>query len=112
MAYYTCEVLVKRNDQPYEKIDSLDLVPGDVIKIPQQTILPCDLILISGTCIVNESMLTGESVPIFKNSLPQTNQIFNPDEDQKYILFGGTKVIQTRSISGEDTLGIVIKTGF
>ena len=54
-------------------MNSIDLVPGDLIKVPESTVLPCDFILLSGTCIVNESMLTGESVPIFKTSIPQTN---------------------------------------
>ena len=71
MAHYVCDVDVKRKEDDLITIESLDLVPGDVIKIPEGTVLPCDLILISGTCIVNESMLTGESVPVFKNSIPE-----------------------------------------
>ena len=93
MADYTCQVGVKRYGNDIKEINSLDLVPGDLIKIPEQTVLPCDLILLSGSCIVNESMLTGESVPVFKNSIPFTNQKFNISEDAKYVLFGGTKVI-------------------
>lgn len=39
---------------------STELVPGDVIIIPTNgMIMPCDAVLIHGTCIVNESMLTG-----------------------------------------------------
>ena len=71
MAHYVCDVDVKRNGQDLKTIESIDLVPGDVIKIPEGIVLPCDLILISGSCIVNESMLTGESVPVFKNSIPE-----------------------------------------
>lgn len=43
-----------------EEIFSTDLVPGDVMVIPLNGIvMPCDAVLINGTCIVNESMLTG-----------------------------------------------------
>jgi cation-transporting ATPase 13A2 len=51
-------------------IDSTHLVPGDVIEIPENLSMPCDFALLSGTCIVNESMLTGESIPVIKNALP------------------------------------------
>lgn len=45
-----------------EEILSTDLVPGDLMVIPSNgTIMPCDAVLVSGTCIVNESMLTGEN---------------------------------------------------
>jgi P-type E1-E2 ATPase len=74
-------------------MESADLVPGDVIEIPENCSIPCDLCLLTGTCIVNEAMLTGESIPVIKNSIPYTNDIFDPEEDSKYILFGGTKVI-------------------
>lgn len=46
-----------------EEILSTELVPGDIMLIPANgTIMPCDAVLISGTCIVNESMLTGNDV--------------------------------------------------
>lgn len=41
-------------------IDPCDLVPGDLIVLPSSGIvMPCDAVLLSGQCIVNESMLTG-----------------------------------------------------
>lgn len=43
-----------------EQAMSTELVPGDVIIIPANgMIMPCDAVLTHGTCIVNESMLTG-----------------------------------------------------
>ena len=45
------------------EISSEELVPGDVIVIPHHgTMMHCDAALISGNCIVNESMLTGKAV--------------------------------------------------
>lgn len=51
-------------------MSSSNLVPGDVIEIPENEFMPCDVLLLTGTCIVNESMLTGESIPVMKNQIP------------------------------------------
>lgn len=42
-------------------VSSSDLVPGDVYELsdPNLTQFPSDSLLLSGDCIVNESMLTG-----------------------------------------------------
>ena len=91
---------------------STDLVPGDVIEVPEMLSMPCDLVLLTGSCIVNESMLTGESIPVIKNALPFTNDIYDVNEDSKYTLYGGTQVIQTRKYGSSKVLGLVIRTAF
>lgn len=68
-------------------------MPGDVIEVPQYKLMPCDLILLSGTAVMNESMLTGESVPAIKNPTPHTSDYYNFEKDSKYTLYSGTKVI-------------------
>ena len=73
MAHYSCKVNVMRSgrdESQLMELDSSGLVPGDVIEIPENTAMPCDIVLLTGSCIVNESMLTGESIPVIKNSLP------------------------------------------
>uniref|UniRef100_A0A8C0XJN2 Cation-transporting ATPase n=1 Tax=Castor canadensis TaxID=51338 RepID=A0A8C0XJN2_CASCN len=61
-AHSTVRVSVCRVNEEIEEIFSTDLVPGDVMVIPLNgTVMPCDAVLINGTCIVNESMLTGFS---------------------------------------------------
>jgi cation-transporting ATPase 13A3/4/5 len=58
-------------------------------------------------------MLTGESVPVIKNSLPKNSNMFEINNDSKYILYSGTKIIQTRKLGfKEKVLGLVIRTGF
>jgi len=114
MALYSCPVRVMRggNEMDLTEVDSSDLVPGDVIEIPEMTSMPCDLALLTGSCIVNESMLTGESIPVIKNPLPFINDVYDPIIDQKYTLYGGTKVIQTRKFGNSKVLGLVIRTAF
>lgn len=58
-----CFVLATPPPDIYQAM-STDLVPGDVIVIPANgMIMPCDAALVQGTCIVNESMLTGGVPP-------------------------------------------------
>uniref|UniRef100_A0A669B5V4 ATPase 13A3 n=1 Tax=Oreochromis niloticus TaxID=8128 RepID=A0A669B5V4_ORENI len=105
-----------------EEILSTDLVPGDVMVIPSNgTIMPCDAVLVSGTCIVNESMLTGESVPVTKTNLPnpgtgdggeEAGSAYNTEEHKRHTLFCGTNVIQTRFYTGELVKAVVVRTGF
>ncbi|XP_016944123.1 LOW QUALITY PROTEIN: polyamine-transporting ATPase 13A3 [Drosophila suzukii] len=88
------------------------LVPGDIIEIPSSgCTLQCDAVLLSGNCILDESMLTGESVPVTKTPLPKRDVIFDKTEHARHTLFCGTKVIQTRYIGSKKVLAFVINTG-
>lgn len=95
MTNYSCDVQVMRegDENSLLKINSAELVPGDVIEIPEDKAMPCDLILLTGSCIVNESMLTGESIPVIKSALPFNNDVYNVEADAKHTIYGGTKVI-------------------
>ena len=117
---YSCPVKVYRKNEKNEYMDavemnSTELVPGDLFQIPEDGLaLPCDAILIDGSIIINESMLTGESTPVIKVRMAGTDNIFNTKEadSDKYILFGGTKIVQKRKIGKGNPLGIVFQTGF
>uniref|UniRef100_A0A667Z9E4 Polyamine-transporting ATPase 13A3 n=1 Tax=Myripristis murdjan TaxID=586833 RepID=A0A667Z9E4_9TELE len=116
-AHSVVRISVCRENKDVEEAMSTELVPGDVIIIPANgLIMPCDAVLISGTCIVNESMLTGESVPVTKTSVPNSGEegaeTYNPEEHKRYTLFCGTHVIQTRFYTGELVKAVVVTTGF
>ncbi|XP_020286943.1 probable cation-transporting ATPase 13A3 isoform X2 [Pseudomyrmex gracilis] len=90
------------------------LVPGDILVIPSHgCLMPCDAVLLTGNCILNESMLTGESVPVTKTPIPSSNDvIYNTKEHARHTLFCGTRVIQTRYYGSEKVLAVIIRTGF
>lgn len=95
-----------------EEVLKEDLVPGDVIEISDECVMHCDAVLLSGTCIVNESMLTGESVPVTKNPLSAENAIYDSKEHARHTLFCGTEVIQSRNVNNQTVLAVVIRTGY
>jgi cation-transporting ATPase 13A2 len=77
--------------------------------------LPCDIILLNGSCIVNESILTGESIPIIKNELPNNKNIYDVNgENKSHTLFAGTYCLETRYYQKDKyrVLGIVSEVGF
>lgn len=43
------------------------LQKGDDIVIPPQAVIPCDCFLVDGSSAVDESSITGESIPVIKN---------------------------------------------
>ena len=92
MARYQCPIrlMIDANNMSRE-VNSTELVPGDVVVVPEGKNLPCDLVLLTGSAIVNEAMLTGESIPVMKSSLPfVASEIYQDKGSEKHTLFGGT----------------------
>ncbi|KNE58820.1 HAD ATPase, P-type, family IC [Allomyces macrogynus ATCC 38327] len=130
MSRFTCLVNVLRGGQ-WRKMTNLDLVPGDLFEVSMAdfTQFPCDALLLSGDCIVNESMLTGESIPVSKVSADDVRMLDAvnlhdpqvPANVSKSFLFCGTRVIRVRSAAAataapgavaESALAMAVRTGF
>ncbi|KAF9998130.1 hypothetical protein BGZ65_006344, partial [Modicella reniformis] len=137
MSRFTCNVKVYRTGR-WRYVGSEELVPGDVFEITDSelSVFPCDAILLTGDCIVNESMLTGESVPVSK--IPVTERALEmldlslsniPSDIARHFLFSGTKIVRARpgagtmkNLSPSDAeygmtqpprgLAMVVRTGF
>ncbi|MGB9428638.1 MAG: HAD-IC family P-type ATPase [Gammaproteobacteria bacterium] len=53
-----------RRDGKWTTLPATELVPGDVVKLSLGTVVPADVRLTGGEILLDQSMLTGESVPI------------------------------------------------
>jgi Ca2+-transporting ATPase len=93
-----------RRDRNLQEIPSEELVPGDIVILDSGDIIAADLRMIEANSLnVNESSLTGESVPVTKKT-----QLLEADialADRHNMLYKGTAITQG---SGE---GVVIATG-
>ncbi|HVN31702.1 MAG TPA: HAD-IC family P-type ATPase [Thermoanaerobaculaceae bacterium] len=61
-----------RRDGIWTKRAAADLVPGDLIRLTLGAVVPADARIVSGSVMVDQSMLTGESVPIDAEAADQT----------------------------------------
>lgn len=87
-------------DGKWIKIETNHLLPGDLVSLTrtsEESAIPCDLLLIDGSAIVNEAMLSGESTPLLKESIklrPSHENIQPEFFDKNSILHGGTMALQ------------------
>ncbi len=116
------------------EIQSDKLLPGDLVsatRTKEDGGVACDMLLVEGTAIVNEAMLSGESTPLLKDSIqlrPGDATIDSDGLDKNSFLWGGTKVLQITHGSADEerpkiasgvptppdngAMAIVTKTGF
>ncbi|XP_044907459.1 probable cation-transporting ATPase 13A5 isoform X2 [Felis catus] len=111
------QVTVMVKDKGLQKLESHLLVPGDTLILPGKTSLPCDAILIDGSCVVTEGMLTGESIPVTKTPLPYTENTVawkshSLEDYRKHVLFCGTELIQVKPSGQGPVRAVVLQTGY
>lgn len=107
-----CPVIVhRRNAQGTllrSEIQSDELMPGDLVEIHGNCTLQADIVVVKGSCLVNEAMLSGESRLIQKNPINNDREKFRKIELSS-ILFAGSKVEETFD---SQVLGVVWRTSF
>ena len=96
----------------YKEINNQDLLPGDIIYLKINDIVPCDCLIIEGECLVNQTNLNG-NLGIFKKiSLIENNELFNYQKNQINILLHGMKIVKTFSKIKEGYISVLcINTG-
>ncbi|KAI1420761.1 hypothetical protein F5Y12DRAFT_771539 [Xylaria sp. FL1777] len=116
------------------EIQSDKLLPGDLVSVGrtrEDSGVACDMLLVEGTAIVNEAMLSGESTPLLKDSIqlrPGEAPIDTEGLDKTAFLWGGTKVLQVTHGNPDEekpklasgvplppdngVMAVIMKTGF
>lgn len=109
------------------------LLPGDIVSLPRPAsaahTVPCDIVLLRGECVVNESLLTGESVPQIKESLLRLGAsgadmrapLAPHDRHKNYVLCGGTQILlascrsssssSSSSSASDEAAGAIVSSG-
>lgn len=111
----------------WSSVETTELLPMDLVSITrtaEDSAIPCDLVLLEGSCIVNEAMLSGESTPLLKESIklrPHDDLLDLEGLDKNSVLHGGTKALQVNASEklssipappDDGALAVVTKTGF
>jgi cation-transporting ATPase 13A3/4/5 len=85
-------------DGMWTMTDAKKLVPRDVVRVVGGNWeIPCDLVVLSGGVIVDESGLTGEGMPVTKSPIDRTDATYSIAKHKNSTLFSGTKCIQAGS---------------
>ena len=96
---------VIRNGKIIE-IPSEEIVIGDCIQVQEGTFIPGDAVIIqSNDFSVNEAILTGESLSVFKNELSEINKVF-----QGTIVATGLAICEVTAIGNQTSLGKIGKS--
>uniref|UniRef100_A0A2I3SMF8 Cation-transporting ATPase n=1 Tax=Pan troglodytes TaxID=9598 RepID=A0A2I3SMF8_PANTR len=101
-----------------QELESRVLVPGDLLILTgNKVLMPCDAVLIEGSCVVDEGMLTGESIPVTKTPLPKMDSSVpwktqSEADYKRHVLFCGTEVIQAKAACSGTVRAVVLQTGF
>jgi P-type E1-E2 ATPase len=62
----------------FKSISSDELVVGDLVLIEAGMKVPCDIILLTSSVLINEGSITGESYPMTKTSITYSDTVYNP----------------------------------
>ncbi|MFY8069977.1 MAG: cation-translocating P-type ATPase, partial [Flavobacterium sp.] len=96
---------VIRNGELVE-IPSEEIVLGDFIQVEEGTFVPADATIIqSNDFSVNEAILTGESLSVFKNEASEIKQVF-----QGTIVATGLAICEVKAIGNQTQIGKIGKS--
>ena len=103
--------LVIRNGQQ-QRIAGREVVADDIVLVSEGDRVPADSVVLSGTSLnVDESLLTGESVPVRKASWDGAQALGRPGGDDTPFVYSGTMIVKGQAITKVMTTGVRTEVG-
>ena len=100
------------NEDFFVEIKVCDLLPGDIVYLKTNDLVPCDCLILEGECIANEDVLNGNLVMYKKTSLSNNNEKFSYKLNRNNLLYHGMKIIKTISKLNKGYISVLcINTG-
>ncbi|OPY12790.1 MAG: Calcium-transporting ATPase 1 [Syntrophus sp. PtaB.Bin001] len=94
------------------RIAGREIVRGDILVVKEGDRIPADGLLLSClSLMVDESLLTGESVPVRKSADPCVVGMGRPGGDDLPFIYSGTMVVQGQCIAEVQATGISTELG-
>lgn len=99
-------------DGVQKRIPARELVHDDVMLLAEGDRVPADAILLASEHMqVDESLLTGESVPVRKATWNGSQAIERPGGDDQPFVFSGTLVVKGHGIARVERIGFATEMG-
>jgi len=103
--------LVIRNGEQ-KQIFGKELVQDDIIVLREGDRVPADAVILSATnLLIDESLLTGESLTVRKTVWDGKNKLVHPGGEDLPFIYSGTMVVQGRAIAKVTSIGIHTEIG-
>ncbi len=99
-------------DGEQRRIPGREVVRGDILMLAEGDRVPADAILIHCSHLsVDESLLTGESVPVRKKNWDGTAKMSPPGGDDLPSIYSGTLVVKGRGVARVESIGYNTELG-
>src|SRR5664279_2081986 len=95
-----------------KRIAGRDVVPGDILVLSEGDRVPADGVLVAAVNLTtDESLLTGESVPVRKQAASNDAEMARPGGDDLPFVFSGTLIVRGTGLAIEKATGLETELG-
>ncbi len=94
------------------RIPGRDVVTDDIVVLQEGDRVPADALVLSCVNLMaDESLLTGESVPVRKRETKEGDSLFTPGGDDIPLVFSGSMIVQGNGVVRVTAIGIKTEIG-